>query len=160
MSATENVWKFFPSTELEHQALMITVSNAAMEPISPQSSLSDFSQTTTSFTEFKNSLHGSKATLQDEIEVQEASVSAPSTVIHDSKIPEKTNNLHLTFPSPRKGNANFKLLLAFLTSNVTLPTLKPSSSPDLRRDDSLTYQLPTERFHALYYRISWSKNSL
>ena len=32
-------------------------------------------------------------------------------------------------------------------SNVRLPTLKPSSEPNLYKDDSLTSQFPTEKFH-------------
>ena len=45
MGATENPMEVcIPSTEFEHQALMITVANDYKEPNSPQSSPSDFSQ--------------------------------------------------------------------------------------------------------------------
>ena len=35
---------------------------------------------------------------------------------------------------------------AFSTSRVMFPTLKLSSKPNLHRDDSLTFQLPSEKF--------------
>ena len=63
---------------------MITVPNDYKEPVSPQSPLSCLSQNTTLYTEVKNSLHGSNASLDVEMEVQEASSIAPFTVIHDS----------------------------------------------------------------------------
>ena len=76
ISATEKALEISPlSTEFEHQALMITVSNDYKEPISPQRPLSDFSQSTTLFTEVENSLHGPNDSLNDEMEVQEASSS-------------------------------------------------------------------------------------
>ena len=86
MSATEKALEVsLPSSEFEHQRMMSTVSNDYKERNSPKSSLSEFSQNTIPFTEFKNSLHGSCASLDDEMEVQEASSSAPLTLIQDSK---------------------------------------------------------------------------
>ena len=58
-----------PSSEFEHQALMITVPNDNKELVSTQSSRSDFSRNITPFTEVKHSLHGSNASLKDELEV-------------------------------------------------------------------------------------------
>ena len=54
------------------------------KPVSPHSSLSDVSQITTLFTEVEDSSHGSNVFLNDELEIQEASGSAPSTVENDS----------------------------------------------------------------------------
>ena len=68
---------------------MISVLNDYKEPVSPQSSLSDFSQNTTLFTESKNSLQDSNASLNVETEIQEASSSAFLTVLHDSKLRKK-----------------------------------------------------------------------
>ena len=48
-----------------------------------------FSQYNTCFTEVKNSLHASNSSLNDQVEVQEASGSAPLTDIDDSKLPKK-----------------------------------------------------------------------
>ena len=58
MSATDKILEISPSTEFEHQTLMITVPDDYKKPVSPQSSLSDFSQKKTLFftlfTEDKN----------------------------------------------------------------------------------------------------------
>ena len=71
---------------------MITVSNDYEEPISPQNSLSDFSQDTTPFPVLKNSSHGSNTSLNAEMEVHEASSSALLLVLHDSKTLRKNKN--------------------------------------------------------------------
>ena len=63
--------------------------NYYKEVVSPESPLSDFSRNFNPFTEVKNFLHGSNASLNDGMESQGASSSAPSTVIHDSKTPQK-----------------------------------------------------------------------
>ena len=84
----------------------------------------------TPFTEVKNYLHGSNASLIDEIEIQEACISAPSTIIHDSKIPQKNE---ISAPNFLKiWNSKYKILTApaFLTSNLTPHTLNLSSIPD------------------------------
>ena len=48
MITTENVLEAsLTSTELEHQALVITITNVYKENVSPHSSLSDLSQNTT-----------------------------------------------------------------------------------------------------------------
>ena len=146
MSATENALEvLLPSSEFEHQALMITLPNDYKEPVSPQSLLFDLSQNTTLFTEVKNSLQGSNAPLNDEMEVQEASSSAPFSVIHGSKTLQKLETLHLITRCPRKKN-KISTDPAFLTSNGMPPILKPSSKPDLYRDDSLAFLLSTENF--------------
>ena len=72
---------------------MITVPNDYKEPVSPQSSLSEFPQDSTPLTAVKNSLHGSNNSQNDEMEVQEASNGAPLTVIHDSKTRQKKQKL-------------------------------------------------------------------
>ena len=61
------------------------------KPVSPHSSLSDVSQNTTPFTEVEDSSHGSNVSLNDELEIQGASRSAPSTVKNDSN-PRKMEN--------------------------------------------------------------------
>ena len=62
-----------PSTEFEHQALMIIVpNNLKKKPMSPQSSFYCFPQNNTPFSENNNSFHDSNASLKDEMEVQEA----------------------------------------------------------------------------------------
>ena len=81
---------------------MLTVPKDYKKLDPPQSSPSDISQSTTSFTEVKNSLHGSKTSLNQDGEIQEASSSAPSTVIHDSKTRQK--NSEYDSQSPRRQN--------------------------------------------------------
>ena len=68
---------------------MINVPNDDKDPVPPQSSRAYFSQNPTSFTELKNSLQGSNASLKNELEIQETSSIAFSTVIRDSKTPPK-----------------------------------------------------------------------
>ena len=123
---------------------MISVPNDYKEPVSLQSSLSDFSQITNPFTAIKNSLHGSKADLNDEMENQEASSCAPSPVIHDSKAPQKKNSAPDSSKSPKRKHKNWTDP-AIANWNVLPPTLKSSLKPDLHRDDSLTSQLSTEK---------------
>ena len=90
MSSTEKTLEAsLQSTEFEHQALVITVPNDYEETVSPQSSFSDFSQIKTPFTEVNNSLHGSNASLDDEMEFHEPSKDAPLIVKNVSKTPQK-----------------------------------------------------------------------
>ena len=70
---------------------MITLPNHYKDTASPQSSLSDLSQNATLFTGVKNTLYGSNAFLNDELESQEASSSALWTDIHDSKTPHENS---------------------------------------------------------------------
>ena len=58
-----------------------------------QGSLSDFSQNITSFTEIKNSLYGSIASLKEKMQFNKASSSAPSTVKNDSKSQQENSNV-------------------------------------------------------------------
>ena len=103
----------FPSAELEHQAAMFTVTIDYKEAFLPERSLCDFSQNTICFTEVRNSLHGSKLSLDDEIEIQEASDSTPSIVENDSKTPQKNIFLNLILQSPQKTNTLFSPILHF-----------------------------------------------
>ena len=83
--------------------MIATAPNEHKDPAGPQSSLSGFSQIFTPFTEANNSLHGTNASLKDEMGVQMNSSSATSTVIHDSKtLQMKTKFLKLILRSPRK----------------------------------------------------------
>ena len=108
MSATENALEVsHPSTEFEHQALTISAPNVYKEAVSPQSSLSDFSRNTTPFAEVKNSLHGSDASVNNEMEIHVASSGAPSIVVYDSKTPQKHINSAGDHQIPRKGNTIF-----------------------------------------------------
>ena len=56
----------FPSTDFEHQALLIIVPDEFKEPLLPQSSRSNFSQNATTFIEAKNAFEGSSASPNDE----------------------------------------------------------------------------------------------
>ena len=97
MSTTQKpLHAFPPSTELKHQALVITVpkdyktvSNDSEEIVSPQRSFSGLLQNTSPFTEVKNSLHGSNTSLNDDLEFQGASSIAPLTVKGYSKTLQK-----------------------------------------------------------------------
>ena len=72
------LWKFlFPPFHLKIKLLKITLPNDSKDLVSSQSLLSNFSQNTTPSFEINDSLHGSRASLNDEMEVQEASSSAP-----------------------------------------------------------------------------------
>ena len=62
---------------------MVTLPNDLKEPVSAQSSLSDFCQKCTPCTEGNNYLHGTNASLNDEMKFLQASSCAPSPVIHD-----------------------------------------------------------------------------
>ena len=70
MSTTEIALELpFTSIESEYQALMITVPNDYKEPVSPQSSFSNFSQPTAPFIEVKNSLQSFTEYLKDEMDI-------------------------------------------------------------------------------------------
>ena len=124
--------KFFgdllPSTEFEHQALLITVPNVSKETVSPQSSFSIFHNKTTSFTEVKKSFPGSNSFLNDEMKIQESSSSAPSNFKNDSKISQKENKISEP-DSSKSRNRKHKTLtnLGFLTSSIMPPTLRTKS---------------------------------
>ena len=64
-----------PSTELEYQALVVTVPIDYKETVSLQSSFSHFLQINAPLFEAKNSLYGSIASLYDGMEIQEDSSS-------------------------------------------------------------------------------------
>ena len=135
-----------PSTDCEYQALLITVPNDYKENVSPQRSLSDFSQNTTPFTEVKNSLHGSNASFNDVIYIQVASTIAPSIVQQDSKIARRNKFSAPDSSESLKRKYNILTDRAISTSNVVPPALKPLSELDLPRKDSLTSHLSTENF--------------
>ena len=147
MIITENTSEApLPSTEFEQQDLGVTVPNVLKETVSSQSSLSDLSQNTIPLTEVKNSLHGSNIPLHDEMEIQEASGSAPSTVDIVSNSSQKTKCSKPDSPkSPQKRNNKLNDL-PFLPSNIRPPFLKPSAGSYLHRDASLTSELSTEKF--------------
>ena len=119
---------------------MITVSTEYEKLISSQSLLSDFSQKTSKFTEVKNSLDYSKASMNDGMEFQGASVSYMSQKLCEKNKISATDSLK----SPKR-NYIISTDSAFLNSNVRHPTLRPSSKPDLHRDDSLRSQLSIEK---------------
>ena len=77
-----------PSTENEHQVLVITLYNVYKETISPQSSISDFSQKNTLSIEVMSFFHASNAS-QFFVETQKASSSDLSTLTIDSKTLQK-----------------------------------------------------------------------
>ena len=102
---------FFSSTEYEDQALMITVHKDLKECVSPQSLLSTFFQAKTPFTEVKNPLHDSSASLKDDMEIQAASSSAPITALQESKTPKKICAPHSS--KSAKSKIKIKLILHF-----------------------------------------------
>ena len=82
-----------------------------------------------------------------EIEIQEASGMAPSTVRADfPKASEESEKFrdHVSSNSPEKKHTVFNDP-AFLTSRFRLLPLKLSQKLDLHRDDSLTTQLSTQK---------------
>ena len=93
------------------------------------------------FFETNNSLHDSKASLIDEMEIQETSSNAPFTSIYGSKTPQK--NAAFGSSKSQKRKYSFYTDPAFSTSIVMPSTLKPPSKPDLHRDDSLKSQWST-----------------
>ena len=95
-----------PFTELEDQAMVITVPIDFKETVSSQISLANLSHTITPSTEIKKSLYSPNASLNDGTENQEASSSSPSTVIRDSKTPQK-KLLNLFLQSPRGSHTIF-----------------------------------------------------
>ena len=117
---------------------MITVPNDYEEPVSPQSSLSEFLQDSTPLTAVWNSLHGSNNSQNEQMEVQGASNSAPLSVIDDSKTRQKNkNSAPASSTSPKRKYFTFKCFASY-SESVT--------KPHLHRDDSLTSQLSTEQF--------------
>ena len=122
-----------------------TVWHDSKEIVSPQRSLSGLLQNTTPFTEVKNSLHSSNTSLNGELEFQGASSIAPLTVKKGSKILQKLKLVKLFPLNLHKGKTKILRDPAFLTSNVMPPTLKPTSKPDLQRQDSKKSQLSTEK---------------
>ena len=87
------------------------MSNGYEEPLSLQTSSSDYYQNAALFTDVKNSLHSSDVSLSDEMEVQKDSSSASLTMIHDSKTLQKS--LHLIRQSPRRGNTIIYPIMRF-----------------------------------------------
>ena len=79
-----------------------------------------FRKLLTSFTEVKDSLHGSNASLTDEMEVQGASSSASLTVTNDSKTPPKKQNSAPDSSKSPKRNYNILIDPAFSISIVML----------------------------------------
>ena len=123
---------------------MITVATEYEKLISSQSLLSDFSRKTSKFTEVKNSLDISNASMNDGMEFQGATGSYMS-----QKLCEKKNKISAadSLKSPKR-NYIISTDSAFLNSNVMHPTLTPSSKPDLHRDESLTSQLSIEKIES------------
>ena len=114
MSATENAKEVsLPSLDFEHQALINTVPNEYKERVSPQGSFSDFSQNTAPISEVKNSLEASNASLNDKMQFQGASNSAPLTATDDSKTLQNIKYQHLILQSPRRGKIIFQLIPKF-----------------------------------------------
>ena len=90
MNATENALDVsLPSTEFEHQALMIIRPNNFNELGSAHISLSFISQSTMPFFESNNSIQDYKASLIHEMEKKETSNNASFTIIYDWKTPQK-----------------------------------------------------------------------
>ena len=107
MSALENVLELsLPSIAFKQQALITTESNDYKEPVSPQSSLFAFFQKNSNFTEVKDPLHGYNPSVSEEMEFQEASISALLPLMYDSKTQQK-KILHLILQSTRKGKTKF-----------------------------------------------------
>ena len=90
------------SSEFEDQALIITVPNDYKGTALSESSLSHLLQNTTSFREVQNSLPGSNASQNGQMEFPDASRRAPSNVKNDSKKPQK--NLWTWFFNDQKRN--------------------------------------------------------
>ena len=95
------------STELDSQALVITVRDDYKRNIQPQSSLSHPPQNTTHFTEIKASLTASSTTLNAKMETQEGSSSAFSSVKFDSKSPQRKRTCGFDFLTSPKRKLNF-----------------------------------------------------
>ena len=81
--------------------------------------------------------------LKDEMENQETSGSVPSTVRSDSKNRKKTCQLDSS-KTPKHQHIFFNDS-ASLTSNVMPPVLKPAWKLRLHRNDTLKFQLCTEK---------------
>ena len=112
MRTTEkNSEAFILSAGIDHQALVITAlndcktaSNDSQETFSAQCSIFDLSQKASPFTEDKNSLHGSKLSLNDAMELHGISFSAAGNFYYDSKIPQKKTKVYepFTTKSPKR----------------------------------------------------------
>ena len=94
-----------PSIEIEYQALVITIPNDCEEPVSAQSSLSDFPQNTSLFTEVRNSIHGSEDSLNDEIIFRKPLVMPLELLQMFQKFRKK--HLNPSLQSPQKVNTKF-----------------------------------------------------
>ena len=133
------------SSEFEDQPLIFTVPNDYKGTALSESSLSHLSQNTTSFREVQNSLPGSNASLNGQLEFPDASGRAPSNVKKDSKNRKKTCELDSSM-TPKTENNNL-LDPAFLTSIVMPPSLKLSENLEFHQYHFLTATLSTEKFH-------------
>ena len=136
---------FFFSTEFESQALVITVPIRYKEAVSPRSSLTNFLQDKTAFAKNRKFLHGPNTSLNDEIKTQEASVSAASSVTYNSNHRNENKTCESVSSKPPRRKDIVLNDPVFLISNVVAPTVKPSSEPDLHRDDALEPQMSTEK---------------
>ena len=85
-----NLEAFLPPIDFEHQSLVFTVPNDYKKLFGHKARFLIFQQKKTNiFIEVKNSMHCSYASLNDETEVQGASISAPSIVENDSQTTQK-----------------------------------------------------------------------
>ena len=105
---------------------MITVPTDYKGTVSAQTSLSDLSQKATHFTEVKNSLHDSSASRNAEMEIQEASTSAPSTIEMIQELAKKTCEPASSKILKRKNNSLNDLALT--TSKSKAPTISRCAS--------------------------------
>ena len=102
------------STVFESQALVITILNDFKETVSPQTSLLDLWQKTVPFAQVKNFLLGFNTSVIAEMETQETSGSAASTVKSDSETPQNIETRGTDFSESPKKNGNVFNDLAFL----------------------------------------------
>ena len=94
--------------------------------------LSDCSRNTSCFTEDNDSSQGSNASRNDDMEIQEASSNATSSVKNDSKTTQKKNKTFAPDSSKSpKGKYNKLTDPAISTSKVMHPALKPTLKPRL-----------------------------
>ena len=93
MGATETpVEVSLVSTENEHQALMILLSNDYKDLFRYKARSLFFSQNTVLFTEVRKFLRGSNTYLHDEMALLEASSRSLLLVVNDSKTPQKNKD--------------------------------------------------------------------
>ena len=72
----------------------------------------------------------------------------PATAQYDSsKIPQKIKPVNLFLQSPQEVKNQIWIDPAFLSSDVSPVTLKPSEKPDLHQNGSSTPHLSTENSH-------------